>query len=518
MSDSTSDNNDSNNNSLDLNLNHTKIKNYTRQENSKCVKGIRFLGQKNYKSPVEHERRTNEIKKKPVNHQKPTNIKKGGAISVGDSLEKTDHKQSVNLQDDHTVCFRMNFIKSILDGKKLTSMIDGSKEDSNKLEKKHYHTKNKICKDIRCILHKRMCDFHEVITQIGGRLQYIKSGTTGHTFKGYSVSQSGQTENTEKILKNPSCFNYAVKLVAYPIRERYGNPYDIRRPENAELLMIKLLSRFVIEKKTPHIVLPICTFNTDLKTFVSLTKQVLHKHKRYKSFVKKYLDGEYYDQASVLISEWANGGDLLDYLRKNYKTFTPLKWKVLFFQIISVLAVIQNKYPTFRHNDLKANNILLHMIEMTAYKKQYYGVNDCIYDVPNVGFQIKLWDFDFACIPGIVDNAKVSSEWTAKINITPDKNRYYDLHYFFNTITREEFLPKFTKAPEVPKEVREFISRIVPDKYKSGKNIAERGRILINKEYTTPDEVLKNDPYFNEFRVSEHVEKQVLEKIQKRQE
>ena len=50
--------------------------------------------------------------------------------------------------------------------------------------------------------------------------------------------------------------NYAVKVVAYP-KEKYGDLYNSKRPENAELMMIKLLSFFVINKQTPHIILPI---------------------------------------------------------------------------------------------------------------------------------------------------------------------------------------------------------------------------------------------------------------------
>jgi hypothetical protein len=36
--------------------------------------------------------------------------------------------------------------------------------------------------------------------------------------------------------------------------------------------------------------------------------------------MNEYKKNGYYDSISVLISEWANGGDLLDYLRKNYTT------------------------------------------------------------------------------------------------------------------------------------------------------------------------------------------------------
>ena len=60
------------------------------------------------------------------------------------------------------------------------------------------------------------------------------------------------------------------------------------------------------------------------------------------------------------MSEWANKGDLLDFIRRHYNKLTLIHWKVFLFQIISTLAVIQSKFPSFRHNDLKANNILVH--------------------------------------------------------------------------------------------------------------------------------------------------------------
>ena len=108
----------------------------------------------------------------------------------------------------------------------------------------------------------------------------------------------------------------------------------------------------------------------------------------------------------------------------------------MFFQLLSVLAIIQTKYPGFRHNDLKANNILIHKIPISKNNNKFkYKINNQVYIAPNIGFQIKLWDFDFACIPGIVDNNKVEAEWTNRLNVKPEQHRYYDVHYFFNTFT-----------------------------------------------------------------------------------
>lgn len=378
--------------------------------------------------------------------------------------------------------YRIDTIRNMIDGKVLDSMID-FKNDVNEIVSSN--------DDIRDILPKKYIDFNKAIKDLGGKLLYIKSGSTGHTFKG--VYPPPNIENKP---------NYAVKIVAYPRKENYGDMFNVKRPENAELLMLYVLSNFVKNKQTPHIVLPITTFNTSIKPFISLPKDNIVCNKKYDQFVKKYKKGEYYENVSILISEWANSGDLLDYIKKNYTSMQVKHWRSIFFQLLSVLAIIQNKYPGFRHNDMKANNILVHKIHTSKENSKFkYKINGQIYIVPNIGIQIKLWDFDFACIPGIVDNSKVEAEWTDRINIKPEQNRYYDIHYFFSTFTKKGFFPEFWTDPAIPDKIKEFVHRIIPDKYaKEGKFITDRGRILVNDEYMTPDYILKNDPLFKVMR------------------
>jgi len=377
--------------------------------------------------------------------------------------------------------YRIESIKDIVKDKCVDSIVDYT-TNSEEID-------SVTSDDIRNLLPKKYLDFKETIKQLGGKLLYIKSGSTGHTFKG--VHPPGEDRQ-----------NYAVKIVAYPKKENYGDLFNVKRPENAELLMISLLSYFVRNKQTPHIVLPMTTFNTSIKPFLGLAKDNIVNNKKYDQFLKRYKKGEYYENVSVLVSEWANSGDLLDYIRKNYKNFKLNDWRTLFFQILSVLAIIQAKYPNFRHNDLKANNLLVNTIGTTKMTSKFqYKINGQMYVVPNIGFQIKLWDFDFACIPGLIENSKVEAEWTCKINVNPVKNRYYDVHYFFNTFTKKGFFPEFWSEPEIPQKIREFVNRIVPKNLKSGELISERGRILTNDEYLTPDEILKTDKLFKIMRV-----------------
>ena len=386
------------------------------------------------------------------------------------------------MQHFDNIPYRINFIKNLFNDKTFIPLIDFNSCDTEVFE----NTSNKI--DIRSVLNKQNYDFNTVISQIGGKLLYIKSGSTGHTFKGIFPTKKGE-------------INYAVKVVAYPRKQGYGNLYDIRRPENAEILALKTLSYFVINNHTPHIVLPMLTFNTPLEPFTTLSKNNIVNNKKYEAFLDRYRKGDYYEEASILISEWANNGDLLDYIRNNYQTMTTKHWRIIFFQIISVLAVIHKKYPTFRHNDLKANNILLQKINIDNKSNKFkYKINGREYVIPNIGLQIKIWDFDFACIPGIVDNKKVAAEWTNKINVDCKQNQYYDVHFFFNTLTKKGFFPKFWEAPEIDDKIKQFVKRIVPKEYQEGTDVAERGRLLVDVEYITPDKILKLDPLFDKMR------------------
>jgi len=382
--------------------------------------------------------------------------------------------------------YRLNVIQTMIENKIVDSMMDFT-QDINQFKQDKITTE-----DIRHIMPKKYIDFNKAIKDLGGKLLYIKSGSTGHTFKGiYPVDNN---ENKP---------NYAVKIVAYPRKENYGDMFNIKRPENAELLMIKILSEFIITKQTPHIILPITTFNTSIKPFISLPKDNIVNNKKFDTFVKKYKKQEYYDNVSVLISEWANAGDLIDYIKKNYKNLKTKHWRGLFFQLLSVLAIIQTKYPGFRHNDLKANNILIHKIPIAKNNNKFkYKINGQIYIVPNIGFQIKLWDFDFACIPGVVDNNKVDAEWTNRLNVNPEQHKYYDVHYFFNTFTRKGFFPEFWTSDLISDKVKEFVKRVIPDELTKGsKKVTEKGRLLSKNEYLTPDQIIKEDIFFKIMRI-----------------
>jgi hypothetical protein len=380
-----------------------------------------------------------------------------------------------------TINTRINQIQSLLNKSTIKPIVDYNEINTEYFENKTHDFK---------ITDKVEHSFKDFMIEFKSKIEYIQSGTTGHTFKGISY-------------KNNIPIEYAIKVVPYP-KKSYGDIDDERRPENAEVKITKLLSYFIVMQQTPHIILPICTFYTDIEYFTDIDKMINNsKHDKYNEFIVNYNKNRYHNKVSVLVSEWANGGDLLDYLRANYKTISLLEWKIIFFQILSVLAVIQTKYPSFRHNDLKANNILRHTFQP---KPKYisYNINNDSYKLPDMGFQIKITDFDFACISNVVENSKVNSNWASNYKISSKINRYYDIHFFFNTLIHFIKISGvyFMDLSCIPTEVKTFINSIIPLKYQKTNTeyVFERCRLIIDDEYTTPEIILKTNPFFEEFR------------------
>ena len=392
----------------------------------------------------------------------------------------------------NTIESRIFNIKNLIGNARLEPINPLKSMDQNLDTEFFEGPKENKSQDARTILGKKTLDFEKIIKRLNGRLIYIKSGAYGNTFKGIVTN-----ENEDEVM------SFGLKMVAFPKKNGYGSIHNATRPENSEICMLKLLSYFVIKCQTPHIILPIATFNTSIKDFLTLQDEeiVAKDNQKYTEFIKNYGEGMYYETVSIVISEWANRGDLSMFLKKHYQKLKLIHWQCIFFQIISTLAIIQTKYPTFRHNDLKANNVLISKID-ACNKILLYKVSNKEYVLPAIGYITYLWDFDFACIPEVVENTKVYQEWTKKINITAKKNRYYDVHYFFCTLIYKGFLPELMEDPNVPKEVKEFIEWVVPPEYRPGhqsNKVNKRCRLLVDDELYKPIDILDNE-FFSPFQ------------------
>lgn len=372
-------------------------------------------------------------------------------------------------------------IGSLLDGDLTIEnffKLNKNSTTTQELDKKHVHI-------MRLLHHLKV------------RMKYMSSGSTGHFFK--CAILKNNNNNSGQLLKDNIDCQFALKMIPYLKRNEYKNIYELSRPENTELNMLKALSYFVLTKQTKHIILPIQSFYAPITHFTKImdVKKINDPKKRYETFITNYNNGKYEDDVSVIIMELANGYDLLNFIKEFHLKLKLIDWKIFFFQLLSVLAIIQSKFSSFRHNDLKANNILINVDEPVA---RNYIVNRKLYILPETNYSVKLCDFDFACIPGYVDNIKVTEKWTRDMNITIKENCYYDIHYFFNTLIHNGFFPEILNPKIVPIEVGEFINRVVPPKYRKEPFVNKKGRLIKDIQYVTPLYVLENDDFFIEFR------------------
>lgn len=188
------------------------------------------------------------------------------------------------------------------------------------------------------------------------------------------------------------------------------------------------------------------------------------------------------------LSEWVQGGSLRTVIQRNWFLLTEEDYAVLYFQYLYTMMVIQQQHPGFSHNDGHLDNILLAYKEVpprwplvrssdrnrtqymvtafeagahfavlmrppngTPIKFRAHGLgpftverqNTCAEYrwpghrcyVPDVGYSVRLWDFDWSNInaAGTPQNQKVLTSG-AQNRIFADAGQYYDIYLFFRQV------------------------------------------------------------------------------------
>jgi len=160
-------------------------------------------------------------------------------------------------------------------------------------------------------------------------------------------------------------------------------------------------------------------------------------------WMHQYLPGKDYDMAVLerakesLWAKLVKGPIDLEYI------------KSVVFQVLHTLAVIHEEFPSFRHNDLKVDNVLLTDTIPTI-----------VYESPDGDFiqltqrvTAKIADFDFACA-SFMTNPKVGTSFSLKFGCDSTQNHFYDAHIFLNSLYRH--------VDTLPREMIDWIKRMVP--------------------------------------------------------
>jgi hypothetical protein len=275
-----------------------------------------------------------------------------------------------------------------------------------------------------------------------------------------------------------------------------------------EKILDKLLFLFLAQK-TPSILIKIKYYECPYLSLHSYIKNSCGKVRNPHKTIAK-----------MLVTEWANSYDLSYFIKLKCLKFTcnqlNLFFKVLFFQIIHTLTVIQKEYPGFRHNDLKMNNIFCsftypdmnfeNYIPM-IYDYNLYTFNNIEFAVPDIGITFLLGDFGMSEIVNLdrqiaVYNYNIVPMMERTHGVCHVRNDYYDLHYFFNTFLNE--MDIFRHSPEhqdVFENYQKLIQHyIIPIGMIDNMTPHDKFRLLSRHyNFTTPQQLLFNLPLFDDF-------------------
>lgn len=141
--------------------------------------------------------------------------------------------------------------------------------------------------------------------------------------------------------------------------------------------------------------------------------------KEFPKFVPKVYTGVQCERDFLMYSEYVNGGSL-----KSYKNSPKLDQYV--YKVLVGLKMIHIKHPSFRHNDLHVDNVLMR------------------------GDQPLMYDFEFANWRG---NPIFDHTFKEDYGIYPGNNPMYDFHFFINSVCSEFSVKYKNKALSIfPKE------------------------------------------------------------------
>ena len=165
---------------------------------------------------------------------------------------------------------------------------------------------------------------------------------------------------------------------------------------------------------------------------------------------------------TFMYSEYANSGTLKSFLKNNKTNILPIHFRTIVTQILYNLYRIQKKYPSFRHNDLHADNVLINSTSPSRVK--LYKVNNSTLKVHDIGIQALISDYGLSTVNGI-KNPEVDNDpklfYKTKSGIFRGSHPMYDIQYFLNALRQEIRILGIHNGMEVI----QFIERILPREY-----------------------------------------------------
>jgi serine/threonine protein kinase len=165
------------------------------------------------------------------------------------------------------------------------------------------------------------------------------------------------------------------------------------------------------------------------------------------------------NNVTFMYSEYANNGTLRSFLKDNKKNLLPIHFRTIITQILHNLYRIQKKYPTFRHHDLHADNILINNTSPSRVK--LLKVYNSTLKVHDIGLQTLITDFGLSTMKGIKNKEADDPHYKRTSGIYRESHPMYDTQYFLNVMRQEIKIMGVQSGVEA----LQFIERILPSDY-----------------------------------------------------
>jgi len=255
--------------------------------------------------------------------------------------------------------------------------------------------------------------------------------------------------NEELVFKRYSKDSYPTTIRIGVYNKSNNNINDMQRKELVAMKLNYILSELALNNKYPFIMLPIMNFDIKLEAFKKMN--LLDKSK-----LNDWLSQYNIDNDSILYinvqEHYFKLMTLKEYLDENINKLDTKYFKIIFFQIYYALYKILDRFPAFRHNKLDIDAIYLYK-KKDIVNKYSFVVGNKTYDIPNLGFELKITNFNNSNINGIVNN---------KDSLLKTENQYYDLHY----ITQSIFFYLDNKH-KINNDLKQFFDIVLPEIYRS---------------------------------------------------
>ena len=203
---------------------------------------------------------------------------------------------------------------------------------------------------------------------------------------------------------------------------------------------------------------------------------------------------------TFMYSEYANSGTLKSFSKKNKDNILPIHFRTIVTQVLYNLYRIQKKYPTFRHNDLHADNILINSTNPSRVK--LFKVHNSTLKVHDIGIQALISDYGLSTMNGI-KNPEVDNDpklfYKTKSGIFRESHPMYDVQYFLNALRQEIRILGISNGIEVI----QFIERLLPSEYlgvRTNKILDFRLRAQEEHSKLPTFKQIFNDRYFSPYK------------------